>query len=108
MDKDSGMAGVSGLSQRDQRRRQDAGFVGATQAREPQAGVFWLWSGGQRNCRDLRTGGRDLPWSEYRTTVVIELYRVRCPDCGIKAEKVALAEQGALQQALRGSGGTSL
>jgi hypothetical protein len=40
--------------------------------------------------------------------VVIELYRVRCPDCGIKAEKVALAEQGALQQALRGSGGTSL
>jgi transposase len=31
---------------------------------------------------------RDLPWSEYRTTVVIELYRVRCPDCGIRAEKV--------------------
>src|SRR5467141_2791616 len=33
---------------------------------------------------------RDLPWSEYRTTVVTELYRVRCPDCGIKAEEVAL------------------
>src|SRR5262249_43738339 len=33
---------------------------------------------------------RDLPWSEYRTTVVIELYRVRCPECGIKAEKVPL------------------
>ena len=31
---------------------------------------------------------RDLPWSEYRATVVVELYRVRCPDCGIKAEKV--------------------
>jgi transposase len=31
---------------------------------------------------------RDLPWSEYRATVVIELYRVRCPDCGIKTEKV--------------------
>src|ERR1700751_5681571 len=31
---------------------------------------------------------RDLPCFEYRTTVVIELYRVRCPDCGIKAEKV--------------------
>ena len=31
---------------------------------------------------------RDLPWSEYRTTVVVELYRVRCPDCGIKGEKV--------------------
>src|SRR6516162_3613736 len=33
---------------------------------------------------------RDLPWSEYRTTVVVELYRVRCPDCGIKTEKVPL------------------
>src|SRR5262252_462868 len=31
---------------------------------------------------------RDLPWSEFRTTVVIELYRVRCPDCGVKTEKV--------------------
>ena len=30
----------------------------------------------------------DLPWSEYRTTVVTEFYGVRCPDCGIKAEKV--------------------
>jgi hypothetical protein len=33
---------------------------------------------------------RDLPWSEYRTTVVVELYCVRCPECGIKAEKVPL------------------
>ena len=32
---------------------------------------------------------RDLPCFEYRTTVVIELYRLRCPDCGTKAEKVA-------------------
>ena len=31
---------------------------------------------------------QDLPCFEYRTTVVIELYRVRCPDCGIRAEKV--------------------
>lgn len=31
---------------------------------------------------------RDLPCFEYRTTVVIELYRVRCPDCGVKTEKV--------------------
>jgi len=33
---------------------------------------------------------RDLPWSEYKTTVVIELYRVHCPDCGVRAEKVPL------------------
>ena len=32
---------------------------------------------------------RDLPCFEYRTTVVIELYRVRCPDCGVKTERVA-------------------
>jgi transposase len=31
---------------------------------------------------------RDLPWSEYLTTVVVELYRVDCPNCGVKAEKV--------------------
>ena len=33
---------------------------------------------------------RDLPWSEFRTTVHIEIYRVKCPDCGIKVEKVPL------------------
>ena len=31
---------------------------------------------------------RDLPWGQFRTTVVIELYRVRCQDCGPKIEKV--------------------
>lgn len=33
---------------------------------------------------------RDLPWSEFQTTVFIEVYRVRCPDCGVKREKVPL------------------
>jgi transposase len=33
---------------------------------------------------------RDLPWSEFRTTVFIEVYRVKCPDCGVKREKVPL------------------
>jgi len=32
---------------------------------------------------------RDLPCFEYRTTVVVETYRVKCPNCGIRAEKVA-------------------
>ena len=31
---------------------------------------------------------RDLPCFEFRTTVVVELYRVRCPDCGVKTEQV--------------------
>jgi hypothetical protein len=45
---------------------------------------------------------RDLPWSEFFTTVVIELYRVRCPDCGIKAEKVPqLPSKAPLNKRLR-------
>jgi len=31
---------------------------------------------------------RDLPCFEFRTTVVVELYRLRCPDCGLRVEKV--------------------
>jgi transposase len=31
---------------------------------------------------------RDLPCFEFQTAVIIELYRIRCPDCGVKAEKV--------------------
>jgi transposase len=90
MDKDSGMAGVQGLSQRDQRGTK----------------TLRLWVRRKRGHRKLECSGcgrriqeiaevyerevRDLTWSEYRTMVVIELYRACCPDCGIKAEKVAL------------------
>ena len=31
---------------------------------------------------------RDLPCFEYTTTVVVELYRLRCPDCGVKTEQM--------------------
>lgn len=37
------------------------------------------------NCREVR----DLPWSGYTAAVVVQLYRVRCPRCGPKIEKVA-------------------
>jgi transposase len=41
------------------------------------------------NAHDVRQREvRDLPCMEFRTTVVIEVYRVCCPDCGIKTEKV--------------------
>jgi transposase len=33
---------------------------------------------------------RDLPWSVFRATVHIEVYRVKCPECGVKIEKVPL------------------
>src|ERR1700735_2556433 len=32
---------------------------------------------------------RDLPCFECTTTVVVETYRVKCPRCGIRAERVA-------------------
>lgn len=51
-----------------------------------------LCSGCGRRCADAADISerevRDLPCFQYRTTVVIELYRVRCPDCGLKTEKV--------------------
>jgi transposase len=31
---------------------------------------------------------RDLPCFDYTTTVAVELYRVRCPDCGVKTERI--------------------
>jgi transposase len=31
---------------------------------------------------------RDLPWGEFQTTVFVEIYRVKCPGCGVKREKV--------------------
>jgi transposase len=31
---------------------------------------------------------RDLPWSTFKTTIHIEVYRVKCPNCGVKIEKV--------------------
>jgi len=33
---------------------------------------------------------RDLPWSSYRATVFVEIYRVKCSDCGVRREKVPL------------------
>ena len=32
---------------------------------------------------------RDLPCFEYSTTVVVEIYRLKCPRCGFRVEKVA-------------------
>ncbi len=31
---------------------------------------------------------RDLPWSIYRATIVVEVHRLRCPDCGVRVEKI--------------------
>jgi transposase len=68
--------------------------------------VLKLWVRRKRGNRKLECSGcgrkfieacdvserevRDLPWSALRTTVFIEVFRVRCPDCGVKVEKVPL------------------
>jgi hypothetical protein len=31
---------------------------------------------------------RDLPGSVYRATVIVEVHRVRCPECGVRVEKI--------------------
>jgi transposase len=33
---------------------------------------------------------RDLPWSGFTATVFVEVYRVKCADCGVKRERVPL------------------
>jgi transposase len=68
--------------------------------------VLELWVRRQRGNRKLECSGcggqfseahdsseravRDLPWSEFRTTVHVEVYRVRCPQGGLKIERVPL------------------
>jgi transposase len=41
---------------------------------------------GAHDCSEREV--RDLPCMEFRTTVVVEVYRVCCPDCGVEVEKV--------------------
>ena len=68
--------------------------------------ILELWTRRKRGNRKLECSGcgrkfsdaydsneravRDLPWSAFKTTVHIEVYRVKCPDCGVKVEKVPL------------------
>jgi len=45
----------------------------------------------------------DLPWGEYQVTVVIELYRVNGPNCGVKAEKVEPLPSKVRRRSVNGS-----
>ena len=63
---------------------------GTAQARNPQLECS---SCGRKfnDAYDRRErASRDLPWSAFKTTVHIEVYRVKCPECGVKIEKVPL------------------
>jgi transposase len=73
---------------------------------DESAKVLELWVRRKRGNRKLECSGcgrkfvdaydcreravRELPWSEFRTAVHIEVYRVKCPECGVKVEKVPL------------------
>ncbi len=63
-------------------------------ARRKRANKQWVCSGCGKLVSEMAESYerevRDLPWSEYKATVVVELYRVRCPDCGVRTEKVPL------------------
>jgi transposase len=79
------MAGLPGVSERDQTLR--------LWVRRKSGERKLVCSGCGRSVSEIaevcEREIRDLPCFEYRTTVVIELYRVRCPDCGVKTERVA-------------------
>jgi hypothetical protein len=92
---------------------------------DEQAKTLRLWVRRKRGNRKLVCSGcgrkletaydvkerevRDLPCMEFRTTVMVEIYRVCCPDCGLKVGKsAATAKQSPLQQAVRGCGGGGL
>jgi transposase len=73
---------------------------------DEQAKTLRLWVRRKRGNRKIECSGcggkfaqiydvseravRDLPWSEFQTAVFIEVYRVRCPVCGVRREKVPL------------------
>ena len=42
-----------------------------------------------RRVHDVRERAiRDLPWSVYRATVIVEVHRLPCPECGVRVEKI--------------------
>jgi transposase len=71
---------------------------------DEKAKILRLWIRRKRGKRKLECSGcgrkftelydaseravRDLPWGEFQTTVFVEIYRVKCPGCGVKREKV--------------------
>jgi transposase len=39
-------------------------------------------------CEVSERAVRDLAWGEFQRAVFIEIYRVKCPACGVQREKV--------------------
>jgi hypothetical protein len=62
--------------------------VGAPETRQQGADVFRLRRPLLQDRGDPAARGTHLPWRKYQTIVAVEFYRVRCPKCGLKVEKV--------------------
>ena len=62
--------------------------MGAAEGWGPQADLFGMRKEVTEAHDSYEREVRDLPWRKYRATVIIELYRVRCPQCGVRIEKV--------------------
>jgi transposase len=58
------------------------------EAGEPHANLFGMRKEVYRRAEDYQREVRELPWRKYRATVIIELYRVCCPECGVRIERV--------------------
>jgi hypothetical protein len=80
-----GWPGQPSLSARNRPNRQEAALMGTPNRK-------LVCSGRGRKFADAHDYNerevRDLPWDEYRTTMIIEVYRVCCPQCGVRVEKV--------------------
>lgn len=89
MDQNPQLAGLPVVPARDRRESRDIKALGLTGKRGNQV---MICSGLGRRCSGLHEvvarEVRDLPWGTCQTAVIVELYRVRCPDCGPKIENV--------------------
>src|SRR5713226_6656439 len=75
--------------------------VGATQAWEPQAGVFWVWASSEGNCRGVRTRGTGSALLRVPHHGGDRVVPGALPAMwGQGGEGAAAAQQGTVQQAI--------
>jgi transposase len=83
------MAWISSVSARSGPSEHEIDTVGAAQAGPPGIRVQWVRGRRLHRVHDMRERSvRDLPWSVYRATVIVEVHRLRCPECGVRVEKI--------------------
>ena len=84
------MARIPCVSAGNRREEQDLELVGEAKAWQSETGLFRLRTDFIDAHDSRERAVRDLPWSVFQATVHIEVYRVKCPQCGVRIEKVPL------------------